>query len=171
VKALTLSFESLSRWRQWTATTTEGLRYETNMHAYAKQELSSIWDGRRFGHNKHGPKSRGCCAPFVGELGPHLTQCGLGQGLHSYQVASWSIQPFGYNTATLQTGQTRQRSHSIGRTVTCNVSPKSPQIASHLNLPHGTTITKNNEENWKKHTTHKIASLSKSLCKGSSEGN
>jgi len=30
----------------------------------------------------------GCCAPFAGELGPCLTQCGLGRGLLSYQVAS-----------------------------------------------------------------------------------
>ena len=39
----------------------------------------------------------GCCAPFAGELGPRLTQCGLGQGLLPYQVASSSIQPFGHN--------------------------------------------------------------------------
>jgi len=35
-------------------------------------------------------------------------------------VASWSIQPFGHNTPTLQSGQTGQQSHSIGRTVTYN---------------------------------------------------
>ena len=36
--------------------------------------------------------------PFEGvELGPHLAQCGLGRGLPRYQVASWSIQPFGHN--------------------------------------------------------------------------
>ena len=55
-----------------------------------KQELSSCWDGRPFGHNRHGPK-------LLWGLGPHLTQCGLGQGLPLYQVACWSIQPFGYN--------------------------------------------------------------------------
>jgi len=33
-----------------------------------------------------------------GELCPHVTQCGLGLGLLPYQVASWSIQPFGHNT-------------------------------------------------------------------------
>jgi len=51
------------------------------------------------GHNRHGPKSAGggCCAPFAGELGPHLTQCGLGWRLLPYQVASSSIQPFGHN--------------------------------------------------------------------------
>jgi len=27
----------------------------------------------------------------------HLTQCGLGRGLRPYQMASWSIQPFGHN--------------------------------------------------------------------------
>jgi len=32
-----------------------------------------------------------------GELGPRLTQCGLGRGLLPYQVASSSIQPFGHN--------------------------------------------------------------------------
>jgi len=46
------------------------------------------------------------CAPFGGELGPHLTQCGLGRGLPPCQVSSWSIQPFGHNTPTPQTGQT-----------------------------------------------------------------
>jgi len=29
------------------------------------QVFSSRSDGRPFGHNKHGPKSGGCCAPFV----------------------------------------------------------------------------------------------------------
>ena len=37
------------------------------------------------------------CPYWTGELGPHLTQCGLGWGLPPYQVASWSIQPFGHN--------------------------------------------------------------------------
>ena len=41
----------------------------------------------------------GAVPPFwVGELGPHLTQCGLDRGLPSYQVASWYIQAFGHNT-------------------------------------------------------------------------
>ena len=31
------------------------------------------------------------------DLGPHLTQCGLGWGLPPHQVASWSMQPFGHN--------------------------------------------------------------------------
>ena len=30
------------------------------------------------------------CPPFQGEVDPHLRQCGLGQGLPPYQVASWS---------------------------------------------------------------------------------
>jgi len=50
----------------------------------------------------------GGSAPFFveGELGPHLTQCGQGRGLSACQVSSWSIQPFGHNTPTLQIGQT-----------------------------------------------------------------
>jgi len=36
--------------------------------------------------------------PFCGgELGSYLTQCRLGQDLAPYQVAFWSIQPFGHN--------------------------------------------------------------------------
>jgi len=33
----------------------------------------------------------------VGALGHRLTHCGLGRGLPIYQVASWSIQPFGHS--------------------------------------------------------------------------
>jgi len=36
--------------------------------------------------------------------GISCVQCRLGRGLTPYQVASWSIQPFGHNTPTLQTG-------------------------------------------------------------------
>jgi len=56
-------------------------------------------------HNRHGPKrGRASCAPFAGELGPRLTQCGLGRGLLRYQVASSSIQPFGHNRHGPKTG-------------------------------------------------------------------
>ena len=66
----------------------------TETQTNSKQELSSCWDGRPYVHNRHGPKvGRDCC----GGLGSHLTQCGLGRGLPLYQVASWSIQPFGHN--------------------------------------------------------------------------
>jgi len=50
-----------------------------------------------------GRKVGGYCALSVGQLGPHLTECRL--GLPPYQVASWSIQPFGHNTSMLQTGR------------------------------------------------------------------
>ena len=54
--------------------------------------LSSSWDGRPFGHNRHGPKIGWGAVPFFGrwvrELGLHLTQCGIGRGLSSYQAAS-----------------------------------------------------------------------------------
>ena len=33
----------------------------------------------------------------LGAAGPYLTQCRLGRCLPPYQVASWSIQPFGHN--------------------------------------------------------------------------
>jgi len=63
------------------------------------QVLTSSWDGRPFGHNRHGLKIGGC-APFSGEgeLGPYLAQCRLGRGQPPCQVPSWSIQPFGHNS-------------------------------------------------------------------------
>jgi len=45
--------------------------------------LSSSWDGRPFGHNRHGPKIGGLCDQRW--------------GLPPYQMASWSIKPFGHN--------------------------------------------------------------------------
>jgi len=36
-----------------------------------------------------GRKVGGCCVPFLGELGPHLTQCGLGRGL--YVRTKWHL--------------------------------------------------------------------------------
>jgi len=62
------------------------------------QVLSSSWDGRPFGHNRHRPKIGGGCTPLeVGDLSPYVTQCGLGRGLPLHQVAPWSIQSFGHN--------------------------------------------------------------------------
>jgi len=44
-----------------------------------------------------GEKLGGCGATFRGVAGSHLTQCLLGRGLPLYQLASWSIQPFGHD--------------------------------------------------------------------------
>jgi len=54
------------------------------------------WSIQLFGHNRHGWKIVEGAVPFFlrGELGLHLTQCGLGRELPPYQVASWSLQPF-----------------------------------------------------------------------------
>ena len=82
-----------------------------------------------------GRKVGSCCAPSVGWLGPHLTQCPLGRCLPRYQVASWSIQPFGHNTPNITD---RQHCHSIGQTVLQMVSQKFPKRNL---LPHTTTTT------------------------------
>jgi len=74
-----------------------------------------------------GRRLRGCAPLGEGELGPHLTQCGQGRGLHACQVSSWSVQPFGHSARTSQTGQTgqdRQRTDSLGRTVLQTVAQK-----------------------------------------------
>jgi len=59
------------------------------------------------GHNRHGLKRGGMLGPFCGrwgELGPRLTQCGLGWGLLLCQVGSSSIQLFGHNRHKPKTG-------------------------------------------------------------------
>jgi len=59
----------------------------TKWHLNPPSRLATIYMGRKSGG----------CAPFRGELGLHLTRCGLGRGLPAYQVASSSIQPFFHN--------------------------------------------------------------------------
>jgi len=52
----------------------------------------------------------GGCAPLgEGEVGPHLTQCGQGQGLPACQVSSWSVQPFSHNSDSTPTSQTNRQ--------------------------------------------------------------
>jgi len=60
--------------------------------------LSIIWDGRPFGHNRHGPKIR-MCAPFGRvQLGTHVTQCGgMGQ---AYLHTKWHLDPSSHLAAT-----------------------------------------------------------------------
>jgi len=65
---------------------------------------SAVAETGNCGHNRHGPKRRGYCAPFTGELGPHLTQCGLGRGPLPYQVESSAIQMFVHNRHEPKTG-------------------------------------------------------------------
>ena len=51
-------------------------------------------------------EKRGAAVPLSpgGELGPRLTQCGLGRALLPYQVVSSFIQPFGHNRHGPKTG-------------------------------------------------------------------
>ena len=66
------------------------------LHNVARAEayLPTKWHLDPFSHfatTGMGRKLGELCPFGVGELGPHLTQCGLGWGLTSYQAASWSI--------------------------------------------------------------------------------
>ena len=79
-------------------------------------------------------------AVSLGGGAPHLTQSGQDRGLPACQVSSGSVQPFGHNTPTLQSGQDRtdrtqtsiQRSDSIGRTVLQMVAKKTKARFSRL---------------------------------------
>ena len=48
------------------------LEFRENFLERTKQELSSCWDGRPFGRNRHGRKARAVVPLSVGELGPHI---------------------------------------------------------------------------------------------------
>jgi len=84
---------------------------------------AAIWPQQIWAENWGG----GLCSFGAVELGPRLTQCGQGRGL-SFQVSSWSVQPFGHNTPKLetagQTDRTGQWFDSIGRTVLQTVAQK-----------------------------------------------
>jgi len=93
--------------------------------SWSSSQLATTAIGRRLG----------APPPFgEGELGPHLTQCGQGRGLPACEVSYWYSQPFGHSTPASQTGQTgqtdrqtgqdKQRSDSIGRTVLQTVAHK-----------------------------------------------
>ena len=71
-------------------TKNEKLRKEIN-------KSSAVAEMGNRGHNRHGPKRGGAVPLSRVELGPRLTQCGLGWGILPYQMASSSIQPFGHN--------------------------------------------------------------------------
>jgi len=88
----------------------EPMRAECVQYDLYWQMLSSSWDAQLCQNS--GPKSGWAAVPFLwegGELGPHLTPHRLARGLPQRQLASWSIQPSGHNTSTLQTGQTTVR--------------------------------------------------------------
>jgi len=67
--------------------------------------------------------------PFLGELCPHLTQCGRGRCLPPCQVSSWSIQPFGHNKPKTHTD--RQTGRQTDRT---NGRPKTSLIQMCWNI-------------------------------------
>jgi len=67
------------------------------------QVVSSSLDGLPFGHNRHGRKTGEAAVPLLeGELGPHVTHCGMGRDLaHSsplfsaetYLRTKWHLDP------------------------------------------------------------------------------
>jgi len=65
----------------------------------------------------------------IGEFG-EKAQCGQGRGLPTCQVSPLSMQRFGHNTPTSQTGQTGQWSIGIERTVLQTVAQKLHSISS-----------------------------------------
>jgi len=88
-----------------------------------EQELSSCWDGRPC-RSKVGRNVEGAAVSFsVGEQGPHLTQCRLVEA-YLRTSGSWSIQPFGHNTPTLQTDR-----HQAGQTGQLS---RAPQFSAHI---------------------------------------
>jgi len=68
------------------------------------------------------PSSRLCPFGRGGAGSPSKTHCGEGRGLPACQVSSWSVEPFGHNTPTFQTGETecascRQQGHAGSNTL------------------------------------------------------
>ena len=80
--------------------------------AVFEQVLSSSWDGRPFGHNRHRPKIGGCAPFWEGELGP--SHYAWGWGLPPCQVSSpqGSTDFFRCNLLLFATGR-QQCAHSL----------------------------------------------------------
>jgi len=78
------------------------------------EKLSSCWEGQPFGQNRHWPKiGWSCRAPFCGRSWVPSNTIWPGPRPTRYQVAYWSIQPFGHN---MQTSQTDRRSPNKNHT-------------------------------------------------------
>jgi len=91
-------------------------------------------------------KRGGCYAPFAGELGPRLTQCGLGRGLLPYQVVFSSIQPFGHNRHGLKTRSCVP--FRVGAATPSNTTSPGPKCTS---VPSGIWI---HPAIWPRHNRH-----------------
>ena len=65
-------------------------------HRTLSNKSSAVAEMGDRGHNRHGPKRGGCCAPFAGAGTPSSTMW-PGPSLLPYQAASSSIQPFCHN--------------------------------------------------------------------------
>jgi len=87
----------------------------TEWHLDPSSHLATTDMGRKLGVCPCGEGGAGSPSNTMWP-GPRPTWC---------QVSSRSVQPFGHNTPTLLTGQDRQRSDSIGRTVLQTVAQKS----------------------------------------------
>jgi len=62
-----------------------------------KNKSSAVIDMGNHGHNRHGPKRGGCCAPFVGAAGSPSNTMWPGPRYTSVPSGILSIQPFGHN--------------------------------------------------------------------------
>jgi len=125
--------------KTWQSTQDQVLVITQITLAVYTHELSSCWDGGPFGHNTHGPKSRGVLCPF-----PCGGEAGSPSNINvvradAYHHTKWHVDP----SNRLATRQTGQRSHSIGQaqTVTYNGHPKKHGI--HHLITETETVIKN----------------------------
>ena len=89
-----------------------------------EQELSSCWDGRPFGHNRHGPKSGGCCAPFRGGAGSPSNTRSLASSPTTVSSGILIHQTVWPQYTNVTDRADRRMASSLGQTVTCNGCPK-----------------------------------------------
>jgi len=83
-----------------------GVHMQKSIHLFHFNKSAAVAEMGDCGHNRHGPKGGGAAVSLLqgGELAPRQTQCGLGQGLLMYEVASSSIQPIDHNRHGSKTG-------------------------------------------------------------------
>jgi len=79
-------FLTLNQQRQDTECSAISIHVSTIYQTRAQQFLrwATVWP------QQTSAEKGGCCAPFLGELGPHLTQYGLGRGL---LCNKWHLDP------------------------------------------------------------------------------
>jgi len=85
--------QRLNSCRSFLAIRTSRIPYKRKLSPIGNKIRARCSHGRPFGHNRHGPKSGGCYAPFKGEAGSASNTMWPGPRAEAYLRTKWHLDP------------------------------------------------------------------------------